>query len=252
MNWRVFVINLDSSTERLDKVSQECQRLGIEFERVSATRGSDLSDDEMAQYYDAEVNRRHYFKQLNAGEIGCYLSHYFCWKKIVDEGLDYALILEDDSKLTDELGLLLSKVPKLSRDWDYLKLSTGSNIPAVQQGIDLGDGIHLHQGLKLSSTTTGQFVSAEGAKKLIDTALPIRRPVDKDLQYWFEKDLRCFVVKPIPVLMGGFDSDIDNSSVRAKVKHSLWHKLSLNIDYNLKLWQHRKRLPALPSYQAKR
>lgn len=35
-------------------------------------------------------------RPMTLGEVGCFLSHYNIWKKIVDENLKDALVLEDD------------------------------------------------------------------------------------------------------------------------------------------------------------
>ena len=39
---------------------------------------------------------------LKAGELGCTLSHIACWQRVVDEGHDEALILEDDCNFANE------------------------------------------------------------------------------------------------------------------------------------------------------
>ena len=68
----------------------------FEFERVNAIDGSKLKHNELKHHYDVDLNRRQYHSVLTLGEIGCYLSHRKVWQKIVDEHLDFALVLEDD------------------------------------------------------------------------------------------------------------------------------------------------------------
>lgn len=35
-------------------------------------------------------------RPMTLGEVGCFLSHYNIWKRIVDEELNQVLVLEDD------------------------------------------------------------------------------------------------------------------------------------------------------------
>jgi GR25 family glycosyltransferase involved in LPS biosynthesis len=48
--------------------------------------------------------------KLNAGQLGCWRSHVNCWHKVIEDGVDTALILEDDADwdvtLKDQLRLL--------------------------------------------------------------------------------------------------------------------------------------------------
>ena len=49
---------------------------------------------------------------FDKGEIGVALSHYYIWKKIVDEDIDVALILEDDMNMEFmEIFFLRMKLP---------------------------------------------------------------------------------------------------------------------------------------------
>jgi len=75
--------------------------------------------------------------------------------------------------------------------------------------LNLGEGVQLHKVAKLPASTCSQFVSQVGAQKLLKHSLPIARPVDVDVQHWFERELRCFVVSPPVAAPAGFESEID-------------------------------------------
>ena len=61
---------------------------------------------------------------FDKGEIGVALSHYYIWKKIVDEDIDVALILEDDAiNIHTEFEKHVKDTMKiLPDDWDILLL----------------------------------------------------------------------------------------------------------------------------------
>ena len=246
MKFKIFVINLDTSIDRLNSMQAQCDRLGLLFERISAVRGCDLSESDKSKVYSLEQNLRKYDKVMNDGEIGCYLSHIKCWEKMIAEELDYVLVLEDDGILTDELPLFITKVAKSLEYWDYILLSHGSKIKPVIDSLDIGDGLWLQKTLKLNSTTTGQFISFKGAQKLVSSALPIARPVDMDIQHWFEKSLRCFVVSPFPVLSGVFSSDISSSGDRSDVQKRPFKRIWQKIKFEVMLLLNRNDLPDLP------
>ena len=57
----------------------------------------------MKQIKDIDIKKlcsHNYYKEIirnsKYGNIGCYLSRLNLWKKINDENIDYALIIEDD------------------------------------------------------------------------------------------------------------------------------------------------------------
>ncbi|WP_228768488.1 glycosyltransferase family 25 protein [Shewanella sp. TC10] len=237
MQFKVFVINLDKSTDRMAFMQQQLNQLNIEYERVPAVYGKELSEAEISNIFDKKTNLEKYDKVLNVGEIGCYLSHVNCWNDMIDNQINYALILEDDSILDKGLVDLIESVGKLAEQWDYIKLCHGRKKKDIIDFITLNDQFSLGTCLKLPSSTRGQFVSLSGAKKLLATAMPISRPVDIDIQHWFEKELACFVVRPFPVLEADFDSEICHLENRhfAK-KHPLkriWQKAAFEVNVRL-------------------
>ncbi|QDE33016.1 MULTISPECIES: glycosyltransferase family 25 protein [Shewanella] len=249
MNFKVFLINLDSSTERFTFMDEQLKQLGIEYQRISAVYGKELCDADIAKVYDPQKNLQKYDKKLNLGEIGCYLSHVQCWQMIVEQQLDYALILEDDSVLDPTLINVLQHINNLSADWDYIKLCHGRKQKGIVKSIMLDDRFSLSTCLKLPASTRGQCVSLAGAQKLLATAYPITRPVDIDIQYWYEKQLRCFVVRPFPVIGTDLDSDINRQGRRnnAERHHLLriWQKVKFEFD----LLKYKQQLPPLPKIQ---
>jgi glycosyl transferase family 25 len=246
MSFKIFVINLDSSVDRIESMQAQCNELGLVFERISAVRGKNLSSDEKAAVYNRAVNLAKYDKELNDGEIGCYMSHARCWEQIVAQDIDYALILEDDAILTPEIKGFIAKLADSTQEWDYIKLSHGRKPKNILNAIDLGDGLSLGQCIKLPSTTTGQLVSLAGANKLLEHAYPIARPIDIDIQFWYEKSLRSFVVRPFPILNGDFGSEINQVTDRRQVDRRQFARIWQKVKFEINLFLKRGRLGVLP------
>ena len=92
----VFLINLDKETERLKFTDRQLKRSGVAYERIPAVYGKLLSEEEKT----ATVNKFRcwcaYGQMLRDGEIGCGLSHYSIYRKMIEENLDAVCVLEDD------------------------------------------------------------------------------------------------------------------------------------------------------------
>ncbi|MBB1364409.1 MULTISPECIES: glycosyltransferase family 25 protein [unclassified Shewanella] len=250
MKCKVFLINLDNSTERFTFMDEQLKQLGIEYQRISAVYGKDLHDIDIAKVYDPQTNLQKYDKKLNLGEIGCYLSHVQCWQMIIEQQLDYALILEDDSILDPALMTVIQHINNLSADWDYIKLCHGRKPKGIVKSIVLDERFSLSTCLKLPASTRGQCVSFAGAQKLLATAYPIARPVDIDIQFWFEKQLRCFVVRPFPVIGTDLDSDINRQGRRTHVERHHLLRIWQKVKFELKLLKHKQHLPSLPRFNS--
>jgi len=249
MKFKVFIINLDTSIERWEQISTQCDRLGIEYERISAVRGSELTAQERAKVYDLPTNLKKYDKRLNDGEIGCYLSHVNCWNRIVELSLDFALILEDDVRLQEQICDCIALFEKMNAsDWDYIKLFSSKRLKMNMGTMDLGGEMQLHRVAKLPAGTCAQFVSESGAKKLLKHAFPIARPVDADIQHWYERKLRCFIVTPSVAAPAGFESEIDmlDGQHRDYVKRRPLKRLALLVKYELNLLINALRLSQFP------
>ncbi|MCL1047363.1 glycosyl transferase [Shewanella sp. 10N.286.51.B7] len=248
MQFKVFVINLDKSTERMAFMHQQLEQLNIEYERVPAVYGKDLSETEVQAVFNESDNLAKYDKVLNVGEIGCYLSHINCWNMMVEQELDFALILEDDSVLNEELLSLINSISELCSSWDYIKLCHGRKQKAVIDTMKLTEQFSLSTCLKLPSSTRGQFVSISGAKKLLATATPITRPIDIDIQFWYEKALTCFVVRPYPVLEANFESEICNLGNRHTVQKHPFKRIWQKICFEKNVRLNKDKIPKLSSF----
>ena len=100
----ILVINLEKNKERMAFMDRQLKALGLAYERIPAVYGAALTKDErkkcFARFHSFLANGG----RLKDGEIGCALSHLLCCKRILAEGWDGAIVLEDDVVL--ESGFL--------------------------------------------------------------------------------------------------------------------------------------------------
>lgn len=96
---RVYMINLWRREERRAKMLLNFEALGLDVDHFPAVDGQLMTEE-----YLKEMNIKFlpgyadpYSKRpMTMGEIGCFLSHYFIWERMVQLGLEEVLILEDD------------------------------------------------------------------------------------------------------------------------------------------------------------
>lgn len=105
---RIFLVNLAQKKDRLANADRQLKARGIAYERFPAVYGKALSVAERR----ASVAGFHSWcamgRRLLDGEIGCALSHCGIYRRMVDERIPYALVLEDDIAIVGDLaGALL-------------------------------------------------------------------------------------------------------------------------------------------------
>lgn len=161
-NCKIFVLNLDSSKDRLEYISKSLNTLGLTFERISAVNGNDLSflsmdsmkdlsSDEVSEnglikdkklhvfhkefpmcafvfdysfreYYVRKFKQMYQYK-MSLGELGCYYSHRVIWQKVIDEDIPYVVVLEDDAKLVDNfINYINDLIKQMPLNADFILL----------------------------------------------------------------------------------------------------------------------------------
>ena len=198
LNYSVFVINLARSTERLAAITAQLDAIGVAFERIDAIEGKTLSDDAVEQVSPSHVVRKTYHRALSKAEIACSLSHRKAWQRIIDDNLDFAVVLEDDVELLDnfpEVLNLLAQLPHTS--WDFIKL----------YALRRGGGKNIARRFSYKDHTfvtyrrfplgfVAQAVSRQGAESLLRNLPYVTQPADGQLKSWWEAGVYPFGLVP--------------------------------------------------------
>lgn len=97
---KIYYINLDRATDRRALMEEQSKRLGLSVTRVAATTADALDPDLLSQY-DVALRRKEYQYDLRPAEHACIQSHLRALKMFLATEYQYAIVLEDDSRLTD-------------------------------------------------------------------------------------------------------------------------------------------------------
>lgn len=199
MHLPLCFINLARDEERRARIESELKRLRLEGERIDAVWWASVPTAQQSALYSEALNRRQYYKPLVAGEKGCYASHLVAWQKLLDSAAPAMIVLEDDIRLDDRFLEVTEAIARLEEPWDMVKLM-GREHEKVRARRALTIGTDLVEYRRVPSMTAGYVVSRSGATKLLASRKPFGRPIDVDLRFWWENDLRILGVVP-PVLI---------------------------------------------------
>lgn len=231
---RIYMINLWRREERRAKMLLNFEALGLEVEHFPAADGKLMDEDYLKEmniqflpgYADPYSKR-----PMTMGEIGCFLSHYFIWERMLAEGLEEVLILEDDIKFEpffkQRLEIILDEV-RADKDWDLVYLGRKRLHESAEPYVD---GANYLVRPSYSYWTLGYLISWKGATKLMEEK-PLQKlvPVDEYLPIMFDKhtnkewkkefpnrNLNAFSVAPLILFPThytgeqGYISDTENS-----------------------------------------
>ena len=233
----VFVISLARAEGRRAAMRARLDKLGADYEIVDAVDGAQLTP---ADYGDNILRRdkfrRKFGVEMTDGEIGCYLSHYRLWQRMVAEKIPSAIVLEDDTDWDDDLPAVAEDIDNLDWSWGVVLLSGRKRKMRGLVLAPLADG---SRRLMLCNrrvvTTAGYVISQMGAWALLQYCREINAPVDFAYGEWWRSEIPFYCVSDPPVRQVEEHSFIDAGRMRTKApwrdriiascwrKYDRWH-----------------------------
>lgn len=218
----IFVINLEHSKERRKHIEEQLNNLGLDFEIIKAIDGKNLSENQLKQYSKKEALRVK-GRELSTGEIACSLSHLELWKRIVDEDLQKALILEDDAMI----GEILKKIIKLENtfppSWELINFTTDWKL--IPFGKPIYDIYRMANIKGISNRSSTYLINKKGAERLLNHAFPIRLPIDDLKGRTKMTGLVIYSIHPQIASFMDFKSDTWSITNRNKLETTFLFKL---------------------------
>lgn len=219
---QIYVINMDRSTDRLQRISTQLAREGLEFIRIP---GVDMAgrDPGAEGLYSPRKAQRVFGRDLTSGEVGCYLGHLAALRAVVAGNADRALVLEDDAEIpagfAEDLANLTAALdhPEIPY-WECVNLGKvikeKYRIPLVDFAVHGGAVVQLHRTLVMTDLSHALIWTKAGAKALLDArSVPV---MPWDHAVILEVTLRHSGLATLPPVVDqtGNDSEIDMTGVR--------------------------------------
>ncbi|TCR76723.1 glycosyltransferase family 25 protein [Rhizobium sp. BK376] len=231
----VYLINLDRAPDRLQTMDRQLHAAGIMYERVIAVEGDELIFPHAL--YDEKGFRWRHGKLTNPAEVGCYLSHIDCARRLLASNNDHALVLEDDLLLPGDLAAIISASIAEGDLWDILRLSTvnrGRKFIAKQ----LTPQRALAVSLTREKGSGAYLINRRAATWLCRTLVPMCLPYDIAFDLEYLDGLRGMFVYPVPVSQeAGFPSTIQLG--RCRFRLAWWQRITV---YPYRAWLESSRL----------
>ena len=206
----VFVVNMERDTARRQHMVDALGRIGMSAEFVTAVDGRAMTESDRAAY-DRTRALRIYGVEMKDSEIGCFLSHYRIYERMVREDVETALVLEDDVSIEPNLPMVVADLLACPfREWLVVRLDTKLGRvakPASPRFLgtrvaELSDGAVLYR-LRSQVLGVGAYlIRREGAARMLEYGKRIFMPIDQTMDRYWENGILPYVVRPFPVDQG--------------------------------------------------
>ena len=241
----VFVINLEEEQKKRKRTEEMLKRLGIQYAIVEAIDGRKLNENELEQVYSPQRAVEVFRRELSRGEVGCALSHLSIYRRMVEEGLEKAVILEDDAVVCDDFPTILKYLDEVSPQCECLLLGYDADIvreiflyTSFWGSRKFFGKYRLKRFVKVAFGTYGYMITLQGARKLLAQIETIDKPIDHytgglELLDLYGLSPRCVMVPR---------QEIENSSIvkeRNELKKVLYTQ---RYDHWITRWLNRVRL----------
>lgn len=185
---KTLVIHLDRAVGRRAQVDRLLAEAPWPAEILPAVDGAALEDWPVLPRF-----RPRYPFTLRAGEVGCFLSHRAAWQRIVDEGWNAALILEDDVALEPGFDAVAQFAAQHVAQFGYIQLQTR---PLTGVEVARDGELAIVRAPVTPLRTSAQLVHVEAAQRLLAVTPTFDRPVDTMLQMHWETGVRVHTAVP--------------------------------------------------------
>ena len=168
---KIYAIVLKHKTELLNEMTDKLKNTNIEYEIFDAVYGKDLDDE----YYeknniviDPHFRNPYTNTSLTTGEIGCALSHYYCWKKAYEENIDFPIFVESDAIFEDDFEIMIKKFIEQNHSFDLLYLGRKTFIDDYNDIAQIDDKYKIVNPV-FSYWCIGYMFSREGVRKIVNS-----------------------------------------------------------------------------------
>ena len=220
---RILVVSLAGSADRRALFAERACHAGIEWEFFDACRGlaSDLELDEQAVML-------HVGRPLKPAELGCYASHYSIWQRLLADDAAQYIVLEDDVIADWSMLRVIAGVDFAASVIDYMRLyyKTAASF-RVRQRHFLTRTSALIELTSVGYGTQGYVITRAGAARLVPRFRRVTRPVDDQLDRFWEHGVPNLALFPFPIIEEAQASTIGEERFSGR-KRSVRRKL-----YNL-------------------
>lgn len=158
--------------------------------------------------YDPKRAVAQHGRELTAGELGCFASHWALWDSLIrDEAHDVMLVLEDDLLLNPVFFDAMQTVAESAVPYGYLRLY--AKVPA---GIRLESPFldrHVARFSGRAYGTQAYLITKDTARRWRKSIRELVRPIDDEMDRYWAHGIPARAVFPFPVMEIAYGSTIE-------------------------------------------
>ena len=201
---KIFVIHYDKLSERKINMIKQLKENNIDAEFIS-NKGKDVltNDDKIP------------FSNISDAEISLFLHHIECFKKIVEENHDFALILEDDA-IFDNIFFktLKNYLTHLPTNWDMLFIGDGCGFHVPQEYLDKYKKCNIFRA-HATRCTDSYLITQSCAKRILEIVNSETFLCNLPIDLWFNlimssENIKVFWAEPTIVTQGSENGEFNS------------------------------------------
>ena len=221
----VYLINLERSRDRREKMQARLAALGLDYTIFPAIDGR-KEWERLASQLDVDAFQRNVGRDVLPGEIGCYHSHLGVWQAFLETGDDVLLVLEDDVVFGEDFISALHEAMRVCAHWDFLKLNKIRAEQPISQGRVGPYRLNAYLG---PATGFGAYlIRRDLVERALPAMLPITRPIDHEFDRIHVHRFRHFGLEPFPSdVRDESQSTITGTSFNSVRKYPWYRRLPL-------------------------
>ena len=228
----IFVVSLPRCTKRRQQVQHRLGALGLGYEMFDAVDGAAMDPRQDEPRLNKEYWRRLRGRDLSAGEIGAFMSHYKVWESMINRDLETAIVLEDNCFFEPDFADTVRDVTAAQWQWDIVLLSAKKRFAVDRTLCEVGNGRHLVRFRRRVGTTRAYLLTITAARRLVEYCGQIRAPIDWLYAEWWLNGLRFYAVSPAVAVRDQISSTIGRPSRRRRtLGEYLWAKKELTLSF---------------------
>lgn len=194
---RVLVVSLPAALDRRERFVARASENILPFEFFDACNGLIPTLN-----YEPSVALKEHGRALQAGELGCYSSHYAIWQQLLsDKEYDQYIVLEDDIIADWRRLKQIAEFPFAADGLHYVRLYQKS--PArfiVLKKQFITRDLKLIRLLDSAYGTQGYVITREGARAFLKSCREVRRPIDDEMDRWWAHGVPNMALFPSPLI----------------------------------------------------
>ena len=233
----VYLINMDKDTKKLDKVTKECKKFNINFERFCGVNPLKLSEQELDKYVSKTCQNI-----CPNGLVGCAISHMKIYEDALKNNYKNILVLEDDVHFTDTFNeYIINALEEIPNDYDILYLGY-KDLYSCEAPKDSSFNYIYKPYFPL--LTHAMIISNKGLKKLLNLITKIDNHIDWSIANK-KKDLIIYASKKKIINQIWESSNNSNLKSFPKIINSYLdkvydcHKIPLSYEYNFQIYKYK-------------